>query len=207
MVTRQRARCSYATSPLSLYHLQLLPHNFFLLGHKYNGYFSREVCLDKGRRKSFDSHTKQRKGKRGSDYLLQDFVFICTVGEREKDLKREKERKRTKRPLRPKVESGESEEDGKEKRRELRGRLVVKMKAPPLVAAPFVRGRRNRPIDSCIYPWRRHDSAWPTTTLATADDSWCSWPESLLRIRRSSFRRSIVSCYRSTPLRSALNRA
>lgn len=25
------------------------------------------------------------------------------------------------------------------------------MKAPPLVAAPFVRGRRNRPIDSRIY--------------------------------------------------------
>lgn len=32
------------------------------------------------------------------------------------------------------------------------------MKAPPLVAAPFVRGRRNRPIDSRI-PRRRHDSA------------------------------------------------
>lgn len=36
-------------------------------------------------------------------------------------------------------------------RHELRGRVVVKMKAPPLVAAPLVRGRRNRPIDSRIY--------------------------------------------------------
>ena len=56
-------------------------------------------------------------------------------------------------------------------RRELRGRVVVKMKAPPFVAAPLVRGRRNRPIDSRYIPRRRHDSARPTTTFATAGDS------------------------------------
>ncbi|KAK1126782.1 hypothetical protein K0M31_004405 [Melipona bicolor] len=56
-------------------------------------------------------------------------------------------------------------------RRELRGRVVVKMKAPPFVAAPLVRGRRNRPIDSRYIPRRRHDSTRPTTTFATAGDS------------------------------------
>lgn len=83
--------------------------------------------------------------------------------------KREKEARRE---ACSRAESGseESEQEGEEGRRELRGRLVVKMKAPPLVAAPFVRGRRNRPIDSRIYrgggmiqPGRLPRSLPPTT--------------------------------------------
>lgn len=85
----------------------------------------------------------------------------------ERGTKRERGQER---PLQPKAGSGKSKEDGKEKGRELRGRLVVKMKAPPLVAAPFVRGRRNHPIDSRIYcrggmiqPGRLPCSLPPTT--------------------------------------------
>jgi len=87
-------------------------------------------------------------------------VFVCIVGERERE--RENERESFGRGL------GKSERE----RCELRGHLVVKMKAPPLIAAPFVRGRRNRPIDSRIY--RGGGMIQPgrsTTTLATADDS------------------------------------
>lgn len=50
------------------------------------------------------------------------------------------------------------------------------MKAPPLVAAPFVRGRLNRPIDSRIYrgggmiqPGRLPRSLPPTTTRDAHD--------------------------------------
>lgn len=165
-MTRQRARCSYATSPLPLYHLQTPSHNFSSsVVNTTRIFLARRVSTWADVNRSIRSGEREREG---ATTCSEDFAFICIVGEREKDEKREKERKRTKETS---SKAGESEEDGKEKRRELRGHLVVKMKAPPLVAAPFVRGRRNRPIDSCIYLWRRHDSAWPTTTLATADDS------------------------------------
>lgn len=85
-------------------------------------------------------------------------------------------------PLRARSEGGERKRkrapresglgESELERCELRGHLVVKMKAPPLIAAPFVRGRRNRPIDSRIY--RGGGMIQPgrsTTTLATADDS------------------------------------
>lgn len=71
--------------------------------------------------------------------MLEDFAFICIVGESGRETEREREReKKDERDLSDrKLGPGESEQDGEEKRRELRGRLVVKMKAPPLVAAPF----------------------------------------------------------------------
>lgn len=146
------------------------------------------------RRKSFyPLHTrnekKERKGKWRS--TQETHMFICIVKGREKEQNREKERDRG---MKETFSSETRQERAGGRRRELWGYFIVKMKAPPLIAAPLVRGRRNRPIDSRIYrKGSMIQPGLPTTTLATADDSWCSWPESLLRIRRSSFRRLIAS--------------
>lgn len=161
------------------------------------------------RRKSFDPlYTRnEEKKEKESDDLLKNLACSYVSWKKRKKEKSETERRDTerrreiggwKKPFCPKPGKSEQEEE----RRELWGYFIVKMKAPPLVAAPLVRERRNRPIDSRIY--RRGSMiqpGLPTTTLATADDSWCSWPESFLRIRRFSFRRLIASRYRCGTVR------
>lgn len=176
-------RRSSAVSPSSLYHLQPPSRNFSLPVVSTACVLFRQMRLNGGRRKSLDplrARSEERERER-----VGEWRSVCTAREREKERENEREL----------LESGLGKSE--QERCELRGHLVVKMKAPPLIAAPFVRGRRNRPIDSRIY--RGGGMIQPgrsTTTLATADDSWCSWPESLHRIRRSSFRGSIASRYR-----------
>lgn len=161
----------------------------FFVDRKYDACFSRKR-VSRCKSIHFIHETKGEKEKE-SDDLLKNLAcsYVSWKEGRRSETERRRETGGWKKPFRPKPGKSEQEEE----RRELWGYFIVKMKAPPLVAAPLVRGRRNRPIDSRIYrKGSMIQPGLPTTTLATADDSWCSWPESLLRIRRSSFRRLIA---------------
>jgi len=149
--TLQRQRLYYVISFLSLYRFQSLSHNFFsLIVNTTCIFLARCVSTwaDVNRSIRIRRRGRQREGATTCLRISHSYASWESGRETERGRKREKGRKRS---LRPKAGSDKSEEDGEEKRRELRGRLVVKMKAPPLVLAPFVRRRRNRPIDSRIY--------------------------------------------------------
>lgn len=160
------------------------------------------TTVDVNRLIHFALETKGEKEKESDDLLEKNLAcsYVSWEKGRKREYNREKERERQegwKKPFRP------SRSEQEKEWRELWGCFIVKMKAPPLVAAPLLRGRRNRPIDSCIYHrGSMIQPGLPTTTLAT-DDSWCSWPENLLCIRRFSFRRLIASRYRCGAMRQA----
>lgn len=83
----------------------------------------------------FAHEAEGKKESESDDQGTRTFVRIMEEKENGK-----RERRQEDRPLQSKAgPRARREQEGEEGRKELRGRLVVKMKAPPLVAAPFVR--------------------------------------------------------------------